>query len=238
VIVRPARDGLQLITQPDHARLSRTIMERCVPLASHARRETILHAIAEHDNGWAEEDAAPRVNPATGQIFDFITAPMDVRQGVWPRGIARLGDDPWAAALVAQHALNIYERFRTEAEWAPFFATLEAARTAMLRASGQLFEDLVADYQFVRLADVISLTFCTGWTDVQRAGERTIHLSDAHVFVWPDIFGGVEIPIAIAAREIRRQPFSSDLELRDAVKAANSTTLRGVVTGRATSTEA
>jgi len=232
VIVRPARDHLQLITQPDHAHLSRAIMEQCVPLASHPRRETILHAIAEHDNGWAEEDAAPRVNPVTGQVFDFITAPKDVRQGVWPRGIEHLRDDPWAAALVAQHALNIYERFRTEEEWAPFFDTIETARGAMLRASGQPFEDLVADYQFVRLADVISLTFCTGWTDEQRAGERIIQLSDPRVVVTPDIFGGVEIPIAIAAREIRRQQFSSDAELRHAVNAAKPTTLRGVVTGR------
>ena len=71
-------------------------MEHCVPLASRPRRDAILHAIAEHDNGWAEGDAAPSVNPATGQIFDFISAPIAVRQGVWPRGVARLAGDPWA----------------------------------------------------------------------------------------------------------------------------------------------
>jgi len=110
VIVRRVHDAIQLITQPDHAHLARTIMEHCVPLAARRRRDAILHAIAEHDNGWAEEDAAPTVNPTTGTVVDFVSAPLSVRHAVWPRGIARLADDPWAAALVAQHALTVYDR--------------------------------------------------------------------------------------------------------------------------------
>ena len=91
-----------------------------------------------------------------------------MRHGVWPRAIARLADDPWAAALVAQHAITVYDRFRSEAEWTPFFADMEAARDAMVRASGMPLDDLAADYPFVRLGDLISLVFCTGWTDAQR----------------------------------------------------------------------
>ena len=49
------------MTQSDHAHLARMIMEHCVPLAAWPRRDAILHAIHEHDNGWAEEDAAPTV---------------------------------------------------------------------------------------------------------------------------------------------------------------------------------
>src|SRR5207244_8609773 len=92
------------------------------------------HAIAEHDNGWAEADAAPTVNPENGRIADFVTAPLAVRHAVWPRGIAQLAEDPWAAALVAQHAITVYDRFRSGAAWASFFAELEAARGAMLRS--------------------------------------------------------------------------------------------------------
>ena len=79
-----------LITQPDHAHLARRMMEHCVPLVGHARRHTILHAVGEHDCGWEEEDAAPMVNPETGAVFDFISAPVAVRQAVWPRAVARL----------------------------------------------------------------------------------------------------------------------------------------------------
>jgi Protein of unknown function (DUF3891) len=230
VIVRPAGDRIQLITQPDHARLARQIMEGCVPLAARARRDTILHAIAEHDNGWAEEDAAPRVNPATGQPFDFVTAPATVRQIVWPRGVARLGRAPYAAALVAQHAITVYDRFRPEPEWVPFFAGMETARDQMLRASGLPPGDLLADYVFVRLADLISLTFCTGWTDEQRFGEWAVQRFGTRVVVTPEAFGGGEVPFEIRAREIDDRAFRSDAELREALTEARSTVLQGAVT--------
>jgi hypothetical protein len=230
VIVRPAGDRIQLITQPDHAHLARDVMQFCAGLAARPRRDAILHAIAEHDNGWAEEDAAPRVNPSTGQIFDFVSAPAGVRMVVWPRGVARLAGDPWAAALVAQHAITVYDRYRSEPEWDPFFAEMEAARDAMLRKSGLPLDDLLADYVFVRLADLISLTFCTGWTDEQRFADWRVQRFDARIVVMPDAFNGKEIPIEIRARELRDQPFRSDEELREALTEAPSTVLRGTVT--------
>jgi hypothetical protein len=232
VIVRSVHDGLQLITQPDHAHLARTIMLHCVPLAARPRRDAILHAIGEHDNGWAEEDAAPTVNPNTGSVADFVSVPLSVRHRVWPRGVARLADDPWAAALVAQHALTVYDRFRSDAEWTRFFDEMAAARDAMLRVSGMPLADLETDYPFVRLADLISLTFCVGWADEQRFGDWTVQLFGTRVVVSPDPFGGMEIPIEITARQIGNPPFRSDAELRDALKAADTTTSRGEVAGQ------
>jgi Protein of unknown function (DUF3891) len=207
-------------------------MEHCVPLASRPRRQAILHAIDEHDNGWAEPDAAPTLSSDTGRVVDFVSAPLNVRQTVWPRGVARLSDDPWAAALVAQHALTIYDRFRPDPEWTSFFAEMEAARDAMVRASEWPLDDLLSDYALVRLADLISLTFCTGWTDEQRFGDWTIKLSGTRVVVSPDAFGGMKIPIEITAKEIRNQPFRSDAELHRAWSEAKTTTLRGEVEGK------
>ena len=228
MIVQHLRDRIQLITQPDHARLARAIMEHCVPLMARPRRDTILFAIAEHDNGWAEEDAAPRVNPVTLDIFDFVTAPATVRHSVWPRGVSRLAGNPWAAALVAQHAIVVYDRFRRAAAWEPFFSEMEAARDSMVKRTGGLLEHLLSDYVFVRLADLISLTFCTGWTDEQRFGDWTVRLSGARVIV-PDLFGGAEIPIAIDAKEIPARAYRSDAELRDVFRHAVVTTLHGTV---------
>jgi hypothetical protein len=228
VIVRHVGERIQLITQPDHARLSRAVMEHCVALSAHPRRDTILHAIAEHDNGWIEEDASPRVDPLTGQVLDFMNAPADVRQGVWPRGITRLAADPWAAALVAQHAIEIYGRYRDDVEWRPFFADLEERRAAMVRASGMPLEDLLTDYAFVRLADLISLTFCAGWTDEHTFGEWRIRLAEERVLVTPDPFGAT-IPIEIVAMEIPSEPFRSDDDLRLALRRATIVTLTGSV---------
>ena len=206
-------------------------MEHCVPLAARPRRDAIVRAIGEHDNGWAEEDAAPIVDPATGNVVDFVSAPRSVRHRVWARGIQRLADDPWAAALVAQHAVTVYDRFRRDAEWASFFAQLEALRDALLGESRLPFAELLADYAFVRLGDLISLAFCAGWTDQQLFDRWTIQLTGSRVGVTPDLFGGAEIPIEIKARELRRQHFQSDAELHDMLRNANSTMLRGQVGG-------
>lgn len=230
MIVRQAGDALQLITQPDHAHLAGVIMEHSVALAAHRRRNSILLAVAEHDNGWTEEDAAPRVDPSSGVPLDFISAPIAVRQGVWPRGVARLVHDPWAAALVAQHALAIFERYRGDEAWTSFFAEMEARRQSMLDASGGAFDDLVTDYGFVGLGDVISLTFCNGWTDVQQFDQWSVRLSGAQVIVRPDIFGGASIPITVDAKEIRRA-CQTDAELRDEMRTARITSVTGVVAG-------
>ena len=83
----------------------------------------------------------------------------------------------------------------------------------------------------VRLGDLISLTFCAGWTDDQHFGDETIRLSGTQVVVSPDLFGGIKIPIAITAKELRPQRFESDASLRHAVRAANTIELRGEVSG-------
>jgi hypothetical protein len=231
VIVRRTPDTIQLITQPDHAHLAGRFMEQCVPLAERARRPAILLAIAEHDNGWAEEDAAPTVNPEDGSVVDFVTAPLSVRHSVWPRGISRLAHNPWAAALVAQHAITVYDRFRADAAWTPFFAEMAIMRDAMVRASALPPDDLAADYGFVRLADLISLAFCVGWTDEQRFAEWRVLLSGTRVAVTPDPFGGVEVPFTITAREIRRRKFRSDDDLREELGRATPIERRGIVCG-------
>ena len=152
--------------------------------------DSILHAIETHDDGWAEEDAAPTVRPDTGTVVDFISAPVSVRQstrrcaGAWG-----LEEDAWAAALVAQHRLTVYGRFRPDAEWTSFFAEVEAARGAWLRASGGSLEELGVDYAFLRIGDLISLAFCTGWTDEHRFGEWAVQLHGTRVVVTPDVFG-------------------------------------------------
>jgi hypothetical protein len=204
-------------------------MERCGPLLMRPRRDVILHAITEHDNGWAEEDATPTLDPATGRIADFVHAPLAMRQRVWPRGIQRLADTPWAAALVAQHALTVYSRFRSDAAWTDFFAGLTSSRNALLASEHGSLADLLDDYTFVRLGDLISLAFCTGWTDEHRFGEWHVVLSGAQVTVTPGAFGGATVPFEIAAHEIGRQSFQNDADLHRALSDARPITLTGTI---------
>jgi hypothetical protein len=228
MIVRQAGEDLLFITQPDHAHLAAAIMQHSVALTANPRRASILLAVAEHDNGWREADAAPRVDLTSGLPVDFLSAPTAVRQGVWPRGVARLMRDPWAAALVAHHAITVFERYRGDGAWEWFFAELETTRTMMKNASRCSFDALIADYRFVGLGDQISLTFCNGWRE-ERFDEWTVELAGDSVSVSPDPFGGASIPIEIGAKQIRRRVFADDSELQEALDAADAITLHGVV---------
>jgi len=167
MIVRTLGDSLLLITQPDHAHLAGKVMARATALAQHPRRDAILLAIREHDNGWAEPDAEPIIG-SSGDVADFIAAPVAVRQGVWPRAVQHLASESWAAALVAQHAITVYDRFRSDDAWTQFFTDMTALRDRLLGRGALGLADSLAVYALVRLGDLISLTFCTGWTTAQQ----------------------------------------------------------------------
>jgi Protein of unknown function (DUF3891) len=229
VIVRQRPGGIQLITQPDHAALAGSVMEQCVPLATEPRRNKILLAIAEHDSGWRQEDAAPSINPDTGEVVDFVRAPLAVRQAGAPRAMAILADEPWAAALVAQHALTAYARLATDPAWPSFFREITAARDAHLARTEGTLDELVSDYVFVRLGDLISLAFCTGWTDPSVFAGYSVELVGDRVRVAPDVFGGREVALEITALDLPRTTFDSDGELRAALNDATQVTVTGTV---------
>lgn len=232
MIVRSGRGLLHLITQPDHAALSRRIMEHWAPLEDAQRRASILHAIGEHDNGWRELDDHPAID-GNGRVVDFVNAPAGPKRDVWPRGVERLADDPFAAALVAQHAVTVYDRYRTDAEWQTFFPEMAALRDRHLDVAGIAHEDLLRDYFYVRLGDLISLAFCTGWKDEQHYNGCRVQLEDErHVAVSPGSFDLPEFAIEVHALELPDRRFESDSAFRSTLSNASRTTLTGRVWAR------
>lgn len=228
MIVRPGASVLHLITQPDHAALARRIMEHWTSLAQAERRDEILLAIEQHDSGWRVPDSAPTVNPATASVFDFVHVPAAVRQGVWPRAVDLLSQAPWAAALVAHHALTVYDRYRADDAWRDFFTAMARLREAHLAAAGLTMKALVRDYVYLRLGDLLSLAFCTAAQEPLVLGPWSIRLEGARLFAQPSPFAA-DVPFSIEAREIPDVAYASDEALRDAVAAAPVRVLDGVV---------
>jgi len=228
MIVRRGDGVLHLISQPDHAALARRIMEHWASLHTSERRREILTAIEHHDRGWAEPDAALSVDPATGVVLDFIHVPAAVRQRVWPVSVEKLAAAPWAAALVAHHAVTVYDRYRHDPEWQDFFPALTALRDHYLHRAGGALKTLVRDYVYLRLGDLISLAFCTRATTAEALGPWTIRLDGAHLHVTPSPFV-LDVTFAVEAREIPDVPYPNDAALRAAVAAAPSRALEGVV---------
>jgi hypothetical protein len=233
VIVRADLAPPLLITQPDHAALAAKVMRgwESGGLLASPRHAAIMLAIQAHDNGWQEVDAEPCLDPATGQVLDFVHVPEDVRHAVWKRGVARLAGEPYAAALVAQHALHIYRRMRQQPGWRQFFVDLTAARDLHLSAARETLDTLQREYAFLRLADLASLTFCgvdTGG-QAQEMG-YDIRLDGSRLVIAPDPFDGASFDLDITGRELASS-FRSVADARAAWQAAPRRTVSGVVTG-------
>jgi len=229
MIVRPGDGVLHLISQPTHAALARRLMALWPSLQKAERRRDILTAIEHHDRGWEAVDAAPTVDPATGRVHDFLSAPVAVRQQVWPVSVERLSAAPWAAALVAHHALSISDRFRGDPDWAGFFADILARRDAHLTRAGGDLKALARDYVWVRLGDTLSLAFCTRAAEPATLGPWTIRLDGSRLHVTPNPFV-IDVTFAVEVREIPDVPYPDDAALRAAVAAGPSRALEGVVT--------
>jgi hypothetical protein len=234
VIIRDEGDTLLFITQPDHARMAgETIAHwKADGFEDHPRRESILLAAREHDNGWTEEDAAPRVG-ADGMPLDFVHAPASVRQGAWPRAVERLArTDVYAAALVALHALTVYSAMRADRSWDGFFERMAALKDEMAaRAGGIAANTLDEDYRFVHAADRLSLALCTGWTEPLESSGRRIILAGDTVQVTPDPFEGARVPMRVPVRRLPRRTYASGTELAEELRAARVEWLEGWAAG-------
>lgn len=184
MVIVQQESGWWVVTQSDHARLSADLMGlwRTDGLPNHPRREELLFAVREHDNGWRESDAAPRVDPRTGRPYDFRTLPAADRSELWNRGIERFAEDhPYAAALIARHRLELVRRWGARPEETPSVDRIRERLPELLAAGGRTEADLETDYPWLELADRLSLTMlgaeATPWPespyDVTRSGETT-----------------------------------------------------------------
>jgi hypothetical protein len=234
MIIRDDGDSLLFITQPDHAHLAGDTIAhwRADGFPNHPRRDLILLAAREHDNGWIEEDASTHVDQE-GTPLDFVSVPVAVRHRIWPRAAGRMAaTSPYAAALIAQHALAVYSATRSDPGWEDFFRTMTERRDALLARSEVDATTFERDYRFVNAADRISLAFCTGWHEpLESHGRRIILTAQNTVEITPDPFAGAQIPLRIRARRLPRRRYESSSSLRQALDEAPVGFLEGTVLG-------
>ncbi len=235
MIVVDGPGSIRCITQPDHAALAGRLMSAWVAdgLPDSPRRDDILLAVSAHDNGWRALDAAPVVDESTGHVMDFVTLPAPLRRAVWPRVVVELESTPYAAALVAEHALVAYRRLASDPEWKPFFAEMARLRDRHLQAIGVTsLEALGQDYKFVRLGDIASLAFCG--VDMSGLGAEygyTLHMDGSHLIFSPDPFGGRTVVLEVPYRALPARVFESAAEARRAWNAATVRTRSGSASG-------
>ena len=235
MIIQRADESVLFITQPDHAALAEHIMRHWSAhgFTEHPRREAILFAVREHDNGWIEEDRDTHVG-ADGVPLDFTSVPPAIKHRIWPRAADRVGRDRrYEAALIAQHALTVHAEQRTDAEWRSFFDRMTRIRGSLMAALPLVSRGrFLGDYRFVRIGDLLSLVFCNGWTEPHTLPDdrRTI-LKGATLEISPDPFNGRRVPLRVAARRLPVRRYGSAAELRAALETAAPEFLEGYATG-------
>ena len=211
---------MTIITQPDHARLAGEILSlwRADGLPQHPRRQEILFATREHDNGWQETDSAPLTDPERHRPYDFFSLPEPDRVEIWQRGIHRFASQkPFVALLLAQHAETIH---RPGSDlWTQFFDVLAPERQQWQERAGIEPDNVLLDYAFLNLADALSLAICT-------RGRVPVHHPEIRVEVVGDLLRVTPFPLAgtttfkIPLRRIENRPYHSDTDIGGALARA------------------
>jgi hypothetical protein len=222
MIVVPAESSFLLITQPDHAHLAGEILSlwRADGLPDNPRRDDLLFAAREHDNGWREADAAPRWDAERGRPHDFITLPARERIAVWERGVCRFAAArPYASLLIARHALNLFGDRRGEEEWDRLLGFLEDFENGLIEQTGVEPETLEEDYRWLDLADQISLAACARWRE--PASRYGVHIAsgDGGIGLAPFPLAGATT-FRVACRRIPQRAYRGDADLGGELAAA------------------
>lgn len=209
----------RLITQPDHARFAAELLSLWRPLADHPRRDELLFAAREHDNGWRETDAAPHWDAERSRPHDFISLPRGERIDLWQRGTARFaGERPYAALLIVKHAIRLHQERKGE-EWQAFREYLDELYRGLAEETGAEEEQVEDDYLWLDLADLISLAVCNGWSEpFGRYGFRGL-LQDGTLQLDPFPLAG-STAFRIPCRWIPVRPYRGDADLGGELAAA------------------
>ncbi|MEM1202370.1 MAG: DUF3891 family protein [Acidobacteriota bacterium] len=188
-------DGLRVTTQTDHAAFSGELLSlwRADGLPRHPRRDDLIFAAREHDNGWQETDSAPMLRTdgdgAGRRPHDFLSMPLGARLELWNRGVRRHRESrPYGGLLILEHALELHRRHEGKAAWKDALSDWRRLRDELVESTGTPRAQLTEDYRWIDLADTLSLAACAGWREpfehrgfagrVAKAGDDgpTLHL--------------------------------------------------------------
>lgn len=185
MILRRDRGRLLIILQTDHGQQCAAFVRHWGNVACDAPAplEPLLLAAAEHDNGWAEWEATPALDPSTGQPWQFVEVPARQHVALYRRGIERAAArDPYAGLLVSMHGVGLYndrygtwprpvprelspegrelvEGYTLEQENLQAHLRARAAADARYRVSATE-EAVWRNYKLLQVWDRLSLQFC------------------------------------------------------------------------------
>jgi hypothetical protein len=203
-------------------------------------------AVAEHDNGWAEWELRPQLDPKTQLPYSFMSIPTATHIALYQKGIERLVKvDHYAGLLTSLHASGLYDRARAtmpgfsakyvkaeESHLAGEFVQqlrLQQLRLKVdLRASlstRPFMEEPVVNANAARLEalDRLSLHFCLN--PLQDATLDAVPVNDQGEEADLDLHSEGENVIAVTPYPFRREPLALSIMARRVPKKVYSSDL-------------
>lgn len=116
-----------MISQIEHARVSHQLASEWRGLLADAPppvRDEVLAAILHHDDGWADWERTPKIDPDHGRPYGFTEMPPAEAQAIWTGSIdvcRRIG--PLAGWVVASHFIELQDKQDDDYhDWKPWLA--------------------------------------------------------------------------------------------------------------------
>ncbi|MBI84732.1 MAG: hypothetical protein CMJ81_16180 [Planctomycetaceae bacterium] len=180
-----------LVPQVEHASLAWALARAwgLLPFVESTSRNTLVQTIRRHDDGWADWDQQPQVDPQTGKPRAFTEMPLQAAHDIWTRSIDSCRDlGPLAQFLVAAHfialrrhgdssasaeAIRFVDKFERRCqEWLLEWQSLEPTQNTLDAARRAL--------RFLQMFDEMSLWFCCA----DRNDDKPFQDPDGQTFVY------------------------------------------------------
>lgn len=249
MIRRPHNNGWLLIPQIEHARLAFDLARhwgnhnvRGLPLP-----HILLPTIEHHDDGWAEWEQAPEVDPESGLPRDFMEMPAEQSTRIWTDSVEACARHyPLAGIWVsrhfcylAEHMANSDSRSEPEKQRArDFLAQQEELQREWLRQLGE--QNCMEEFsthldwglRLLQAFDRFSLWLCCKERrdafEIEFPGFGELQLTPLEgrrVALKPHPFKDTEFAVSASGRYLSRQTFSSSRELHAELTDAGFETL-------------
>ncbi|MEM7008726.1 MAG: DUF3891 family protein [Thermodesulfobacteriota bacterium] len=249
MIRRENNGGWILITQHDHAELAARIMSHWgnEQFAAPEPYDAVLFAVNEHDSGWKKWDSKPKINPETGFPANFTEMSFEDQGDIWRRCYKPYSStEPYASCLVALHFSkfarnNLRKESGNEVSHALYkeFKKFVAKELNLTFSNGNLQNiprEVIKNLKLLQIGDILSLTLCHGWRSIEiteapidyKGSETILQMTSDDGFNYqlnPYPFDVPEHRFEIKGKQIQQKSFSSDKELRDAIKASETMNL-------------
>lgn len=249
MIRRKDSEGWILVSQHGHAVLAGEIIALWGnELFSPPRPfDEVIFAVTEHDSGWKSWDSQPKINPENGYPANFMEMESGDQYGIWKGSyLGHAREHPYASSLIALHFSRFNEKSLNKNPGNGSAKLLEQEIREFVSGSlgieiesdemNALPPDVKINLRFVQVGDIISLTLCHGWEEMEikdvpvnyEGGTATIKITSSDGFNFrmdPYPFTEPVIKCSVPALRLERKTFASDDDLRRALKDAEPAAL-------------